>query len=232
MYLGEDFHRLVVTEMVPKVVKHRWLSWAVMPLLCLLTACGGPSPLTTPAPTELTVPTAVLSPTATYVAPAAATRAAYATRNATWRSDLQTQVALTPIPPLPTLPPLRPTPTWSPGWVHCAYGDVREPARYKCWRGIFNGELLTVAAGRQGSLGDRSQGLFMVFHGGILDASAPTTEVYSTPLRLGGMTIVSVNDTRFTLAPYDPLVDPTPNATQTPGISFIFDLATRQWVNP
>jgi hypothetical protein len=200
--------------------------------LCLLAACGAPSPLTTPESTEISVPTVVPSATATYVAPAAATRAAYATRNATWRSQFQTQVALTPIPPRPTLPPPRPTPTWELGWVRCANGGILEPVRYSCWRGLFNGELITVAAGQQSRLGDRSQGLFMVFHGGILDPDNPTTEFYSTPLKLGGMSILSVDGTRFTLAPYDPWATWTPEPSPTPGVIFVFDLATRQWVNP
>jgi hypothetical protein len=81
---------------------------------------------------------------------------------------------------------------------------------------------------------DPMQGLLLVFNGPALDTSDPTAEVYSTPLKVGGIRIVALNGTRFTVAPVNlrtPGAILTPWTTATPGTSFVFDLATRQWVN-
>jgi hypothetical protein len=170
-------------------------------------------------------------PTSRPIPPIMLTRWADETRIAQYRAQLETAVALTPRPPRRTPPPPMPTPTWAMGWVGCANGRTLEPQRYSCWRGVFNGELLTVAAGQQSVYSDRAQGLLLVYHGGLMDSSAPNTEVYSTPLRLGGVSIIAMTGTLFTLAPYDPWAI-TPGVTATPGITFVFDLATRQWVSP
>jgi len=74
--------------------------------------------------------------------------------------------------------------------------------------------------------------VIVVSYGPYIDMSSPATEVYSTPLRLGGMRILSMKDTQFNLTPYDPWDIQTPVGSPTPPIAFVFDLATRQWVNP
>jgi hypothetical protein len=52
-------------------------------------------------------------------------------------------------------------------------------------------------------------------------------DIYSTPQRAGPVEIVSVDGMRFTL-----VVISDPWTTATPGATFVFDLSTRQWVNP
>lgn len=216
--------------------QHQWLSWLCTFGLLLLTACGAGSQSVTPQPTELPASTSVPNSTPTTpvsspvpVPPGVATRRADATRNALWRERVKTEVALTPAPPRRTPPPPMPTPTWALGSILCSNGAILEPEFYSCWRGEVNGELITVGVGQQSPYSDRSQGLLVVFQGGWMNSSISPAEVYSTPLKLGGMRIVSKEGTRFTITPYDPR---NPGPTATPGITFIFDLATRQWVNP
>lgn len=208
--------------------------WSVLLTSCILTACDQPGQLATPQPTELPVLTTVPSAISNGTLPGMATRSADETRIAQWRHDLETVVALTPRPPEATYVLSGPTPTWALGRVFCSGGSSLEPMQYSCWRGLVDGELITVAAGQQNFYGDRSQGLFIVFHRGVFDSSASSTEVYSTPLKLGGVQILEIDGTRFTLAPYDPMATyiPEPQRSPTPGIVFVFDLATRQWVSP
>ncbi len=199
----------------------------------MLTACGTQGQATTPQPTELPVPTIppselVSTPTATWFSTIDATRHAVETVSEQDRADLFTRYALSPTPPFPTLGPPQPTETWIMGLHECSEGSGYYPQVYGCWRGIVNGELISIAGGRQGSGGDTTQGLLMVFHGPLFDPLAPTTEYYSTPVRLGGVRLVSVDGSRLTLVPYNPWY---PQATYPPDTTFVFDLDTRQWVS-
>jgi hypothetical protein len=216
--------------------------------LCGLTACEAPiepeksQPTTLPAAnvpdnppitmtitTVPTVPNTVTSvPTNTaepYPPPLlASTKEAAWTAVAEFDNELSTQVALTHAPTdTPGEPPIYPTVTPEMGMVGgCAMTSSRGPQCYNAWRVVINGEIIEVRAGREGSDGDQSQGLITVnnWHTHAYD-------IYRTPQRVGEVKIVSVDGMQFTLA-----VVQSPWTTATPGMTFVFDLATRQWVNP
>jgi hypothetical protein len=101
---------------------------------------------------------------------------------------------------------------------------------------MMNGQIVSVGAGRQSNeSGDPNQGLIAVFEGPLFDFGATATQVYTTPVRIGGVRIVSIVGTQFLVSPVDlrtPGALATPWATSTPGIILIFDLATRQWITP
>lgn len=202
----------------------------IMVAIMTLTACAESTQLTTSRPelTEVPAATSVPNPTARPLSPTDATHQADEQALAQYVERRRTAVALTPTQHVPPITP-QPTPTWWLGMGGCANANGSMPQMINCWRGIVNGEIVSVASGRGGSFGDPSQGLIMVFAGPLFDPTASTTDVYSTPMKLGGVRIVSVDGTRFTLTPYD---HRTPGPTATPGITFVFDLATRQWVNP
>lgn len=205
-------------------------------ILSVLTSCGASD-----SGTVLQVATVIPQPTVTYSGsmPTAyptqvESRHAYDTRVAQTRAQWATEIAQiptwTPGSPPPTETP-EPTPTLIMGFHGCANANTHIPQQFDCWRGIVNGELLSIAAGREGNFGDPTQGLFMINHGPYFDPTDPTTELYPTPLKLGGMQIVSIDGTRFTLAPHDPRTTRTPPVNQTPTVTLIFDLSTRQWVS-
>src|SRR5207253_5796020 len=134
-----------------------------------------------------------------------------------------TIVALTAEPTrTPGEPPIYPTATPQMGILRgCAQTSDRGPQCYNAWRGVLNGEIIQVNAGREGSDGDESQGLIRVW-----TWTTHTSDIYLTPQRVGGVEIASVDGLRFTLA-----VVQSPWTTATPGTTFVFDLATRQWVS-
>jgi hypothetical protein len=93
-----------------------------------------------------------------------------------------------------------------------------------------------VAGGHEGNFDDPMQGLVMIFHGPRFHTFDPTTEIYRTPQRVGPVRLVSVDGMRFTLVsvpgyPGRPQ-PPQPTFTPLPQVTFVFDLATRQWVSP
>lgn len=225
--------------------------------LGLLTACSSAGP-PAPSPTNVTVGPLVAMPTAVTPVPTGlptqeqrtptmsaterptsvvpATRAAAATEDAQYLADIRTKYAQYTAVPIPTLGPPEPTPTWVLGFLGgCSNLPGYYAQMYGCWRGMYNGELIGVSGGRQGTSGNRRQGLLMVFHGPLFDPMAATTEVYSTPHKIGGIRLVSVEGSRVTLISYDfpaILYTPTPLVSPTPGPMFLFDLATRQWIGP
>lgn len=178
------------------------------------------------APSEATVVPSVtatpenLTPIATSMATSiAATREAYATEVGANLGALRTSVALTQAPtdvPGPPSPVAAPTPMLGilPG---CSNTNAYEPQAISCWRGVVDGQLVDVDAGREGRIGDMDQGILRVYVHGQQDV-----EIYNTPSRVGAVRIVSVSGTLFTLSTVEPA---------TPQI-FIFDLATRQWFSP
>ncbi len=240
--------------MKPSISSHSptWLLLIALALtLTLCTACGQTELPTAPPSTPI-VPTATptgippnptreptsglatIIPTETPrpTTSVEAARAAFDTAVAQHDADLRNKYALTPPPPIPTLGPPQPSPTWIMGMQGCVNGISYAPLMLGCWRGALNGEFISVAGGRQ-TEGDRTQGLLLVFHGPLFDPLATTTEVYSTPVKLGAVRLVSVDGTLCTLIPYDPLGSqgtPTPLISPTPAVVFIFDLRTRQWV--
>ena len=77
-----------------------------------------------------------------------------------------TATALTPEPTLPPLVFSEPTPTWALGMVDCGLpGNPYEPQLNTCWRGMVAGNLTAVAAGHEGEMGDRAQGILVVSDG-------------------------------------------------------------------
>lgn len=214
---------------------HKFLSGFAMFGIGLLAACGTPREASTLQVTTV-IPSSTLTPTDPSPTPTLSRRQ-YDTVVAENRAQVATEVAgsptWTPGPPLPTDTP-EPTPTWEMGLQGCTNANTYIPQQYTCWRGIVNGELVGVASGQGGMAGDRTQGLIMIFHGPRFNPTLSTTEIYSTPLKLGAVRIVSVDGTLFTLALVDvstPGVLMTPWASATPGVTFVFDLTTRQWVS-
>lgn len=148
-----------------------------------------------------------------------ATHVAYATEVATNLEALRTSVALTHAPtdvPGPPSPAASPTPMLGilPG---CSNTNAYEPQAISCWRGVVNGELVEVDAGREGRNGDTSQGMVRVSVRG-----QQNMDVYNTPNRVGPVRIVSVSGPLFTLSTVDP----------GPPQILVFNLATKQWVSP
>jgi hypothetical protein len=82
---------------------------------------------------------------------------------------------------------------------------------------VVSGQLKDVDAGREGRSGDMTQGIVRVHTEG-----QQGEDIYLTPSRVGAVQIVSVDGSQFTLSTVDP---------QTPQY-FVYDLDTRQWVNP
>ncbi len=126
----------------------------------------------------------------------------------------------------------RPTPTVTIGWVECGSGDSQRPQYVICWQATLDGQVILVQAGREGHLGDIGQGVVTVSILGQ-DGRYHDDGTYLTPMRQGAVRIASVDGTRVYLvvAEFQP---PDSGATPiaTPGMVFIFDLATRQWVSP
>ncbi len=175
---------------------------------------------TTPALTP-TSPTSI--PTTTSLpdnhTPIAATREAYENEVAANLEALKTSVALTHAPtemPGPPSPVVSPTPMLGilPG---CSNTNAYEPQVISCWRGVVDGQLVDVGAGREGRSGDMAQGILKIYVQGQEDV-----DIYNTPNLVGPVRLVSVSDRLFTLSTVD---------LATPQI-FVFDLDTRQWVSP
>ncbi|MBF6613418.1 MAG: hypothetical protein IVW55_09860 [Chloroflexi bacterium] len=107
----------------------------------------------------------------------------------------------------------------------------QDPSYDSCWQGMVNGQFLSVKTGRQGRRGDISQGIITLSELG-LDDRFHDIGTYLTPLRQGSVEMASMDGTRVYLVrsttPQPPDVDVTP----TPGVIFVFDLATRQWLDP
>jgi hypothetical protein len=99
------------------------------------------------------------------------------------------------------------------------------PQLQSCWRGKLNGAYVTVGAGLVGSSPTggtpaSTQGVIVVTDGTEVYAPLPGSTVYTTPQAMGAVRIRSADGTRLTLA------------TSDPAVTFVFDLQTRQWVNP
>jgi hypothetical protein len=201
-------------------------------LLAVPAGCGQApdQPAVPSSPAESPTNISALTPTPSVIVLVRGTHQAFETKVARFDMEVRTQVALTPAPTDEPPPLPQPTPTFELGLLGgCGSANGYIPQTIGCWRGLINGQFISVAAGRQGDSGDPRQGLIMVFHGPMFDPEDPATEFYSTPLKLGGMIILSVDGTRFTIgqAPGQP-----PEVTPAPDVTFTFDLATRQWVSP
>ena len=173
--------------------------------------------------TELPTLTAIeMSPTPAATSMATlveATREAYASAVANNLVALRTSVALTHAPtdvPGTPLPEDSPTPMLGilPG---CSNTNAYEPQAISCWRGVVDGQLVDVDAGREGRSGNMNQGIVRVHVQGQQEF-----DIYDTPSQVGAVTIESVDGTVFTLST---------TGLATPQ-TFEFDLSTRQWVSP
>jgi hypothetical protein len=194
----------------------------------------------TAAPTDTSLPAVTTVPTEEpirFASPTDAqlTREAWNTAVAQRASEDATSVALSPIPPYTPFPfrtesPEPPTPTWTVGFVPCPQPhNTNSPQYFSCWNGVLNGQLIWIQAGNNQNEG-APQG--SVLHIGYYDLSQEhllSEDLYPVPGSGGSVRIVSVDGTRVTLAPWDPA---TPGPPPTPTTIFVFDLATRQWVNP
>lgn len=190
-------------------------------------------------PTVLSIASAVSTsiytpePTSTYPPPAAGTKEAAMTAVAENRNARRTAIALTHEPTrTPGPPPIEPTETPLMGLDGCASESAHKMICINAWRGVINGEIVELRAGLKGSDEQLDPTWGMISVSGWLDTRP---ETYNTPQRLGAVRIVAVNGLLFTLSPLDlntPGARLTPWATTTPGITFVFDLATRQWVSP
>lgn len=165
------------------------------------------------------VPATTVAPTWTAVLfPGDATKQALETALAVRRNEQRTRVALTakptrthgPPPVYPTYTPLMGMLSGEPNFNK----DPRNPKILNGWRGVFGDKIYEIKAGSEGKAGDASQGLIVVtiWYNG--------KQTYNTPSKVGGVRITQVDGTRFTLTSED--------GKHT----FVFDVATRQWVSP
>ena len=196
------------------------VSVAFLYLILLATACGGSGGKEHAASTPtaaLAVPTAAASPTRDpFVVPG---KEAQATVIAETFARSLTATARTPEPTLPPLDFAEPTPTWALGLFDCGLpGNPYEPQLNTCWRGTVTGKLMALAAGHEGDMGDRAQGVLLVSDGP--DISGAPFIVYRTPQVVGAVRITAIQSTPVFLQATD---------SQT---TFMFDLASRAWVPP
>jgi ABC-type transport system substrate-binding protein len=129
----------------------------------------------------------------------------------------------------PVLPPTatpEPPSTVALGTFDCPRPPTpTDPQLQSCWRGKLNGAYVTVGAGLAGSsptggTPTSNQGVIVVTDGTEVYAPLPGSTVYTTPQAMGAVRIRSAEGPRLTLA------------TSDPAVTFVFDLQTRQWVNP
>lgn len=171
-----------------------------------------------PRATRTRAATATRVPTSVFTR-IAATHIAHNTVVASRRETIQTRVALTHAPTrTPGARPAQPSPTPIMGMLPgCGGISSTGPQATSCWRGVVDGHVVEVYAGREGQDGDRLQGLIWLHFRGQQGA-----DIYQTPQRVGAVRITAVSGMRFTLQ----------TVSQATPVVFTFDLDTRQWVSP
>jgi hypothetical protein len=197
---------------------------AIVLAVSLLVGCGSSSTSITETssvgvPTSIPVPT----PSATHSLPTPTLNYkedAFAQLTATMVAE-RTAVALTGIPTwTPGPPPSLPGPTSTPLLglsTDCVNQNALVPQIITCWTGDLNGHLVNVNSGREGRAGDPNQGIVILYTWGTTD-----TLILPTPDKVGPVQITAINGSRFTLT----------TVNHQPPITYILDIATRQWVNP
>jgi hypothetical protein len=128
--------------------------------------------------------------------------------------------------PWPTSPP-EPTPVLGRQPLEdCATG-IHGFDPTNCWIVLLNNQYVYVDGGNlynvvSGDLSDTSIGTILVFTRPLTLSGIGSSEFYRTPQQLGPVDITMVNGFLVTVV------------TANPGtrVSFVFDLATRQWVSP
>jgi hypothetical protein len=215
-----------------------WGAISIMLMLSLAAACSGTMPSELPAGaaigmTQTTLPTSDRGYPTDF--PTTVNHETFDAEVEQNENTLKTEVALTPTPPEPTFGPPEPTPTLVMGIMPgCPNRGGYDYIGVMCWRGLVDGQILTVMVGSESPRlqgGDISQGVVLVYHSAnpMHQPDYYPDEVYKTPFQLGPIRIDSVDGMRFTLETYDALSTPVPGATPT---VIIFDLATRQFVSP
>jgi hypothetical protein len=133
---------------------------------------------------------------------------------------LATVLALTPTVPPP--PPPTATATlalWATGILNTgdsvSFGGVY--TFQMGWIGIVNNEYVVVYAGAYRN--DHDQGVLVVRTVALSTEPLTGPDEYMTPVRAGAVSVVAVESLRLTLQARD-------------GQQFVFDVGTRQWVNP
>ncbi len=195
------------------VVHKPWLCVAslvaVMLIASMVVSCDNAAQTTTASST--TGAAVVESTSVSTILPATVTHVQLSTR--------------TPGPPPTDIP--YPSPTLLLGMqASCQVAGYYPYLLRSCWRGTFNGELISVGAGRDRSVSDPNQtqlGVLIISQSPYLYYDH-NPAIYYVPDGFGNVNIVSVSGTQITLAQAGYYGDPTPN-----GQTIIFDLATRQF---
>lgn len=149
-----------------------------------------------------------------------------------------TEVAMNPYPTEPPGPPPTdtlgpPTPT-TPLGMQPGCADIRYHIYLvaNCWRGYFNGDIISVASvidrfqaqGKGGPNAYPDRGVILVYPDPYLSLDTHP-EVYTVPPELGPMRITTVTGTLVSLIQADYYRQPISG-----GETIIFDLATRQFI--
>ncbi len=191
------------------------------------------SPSDTPAPPTATLDSNCFGPT--LIDPLSETKEQEATAVRRTDNCIGTKVALThaPVPTLGPPPLVTPEPTLTPNIgavMHCDTLPGGSYITYNCWQGVVSGQITGLIAGH-GRLGAgydiNNQSLVVVYQG--LNFSDSNPVAYSAPAAVGMIIITGVSGSRVTLAQAQPSRDgfiPLPD-----GATFVFDLATLQWVS-
>lgn len=187
-----------------------------------LAGCGGMGQSLT-VPQDVVTPTTIPSetPSVTPVGPTPTlnSKELFLVHEQETSAAIRTEVALTAAPTwTPGPPPPGPSATPRLGlFSACASRSSRDPQIVTCWVGVLNGQIVDVDTGSEGLDGDPDQGIVIVYTRGTRD-----TQLFETPDKVGPVQITSIDGTRFTLT----------TVNHQPPITYIFDIAARQWVNP
>ena len=202
-----------------------WLlvMFVLMAVAGLLIGCGGqaaPVTMTTPVVSTSTTPA---TPVVTPVVPMPTLNykeEAFAQLTATMVA-VRTVVALTGVPTWTPGPPSSlPGPTATPLlglFTNCVNQNSLVPQIITCWTGDLNGHLVNVWSGSEGRAGDPTQGVVLLYTWGTTD-----TLLLPTPDKVGPVQITTINGSRFTLT----------TVNHQPPVTYVLDIAKRQWINP
>lgn len=213
------------------IATRQWVSptaTGAMPLYSTVGPAGLPG---TQAPTQVVI-TRVPS---TYPPRTPGSQQAFDTRVTLDEQKRKTAGALaptrTPKPPMPSRTP-RPTATLAFGWLLCggAANSLEPQYNMRCWQGELNGQYYQVMAGREGRWGDIAQGILTITTLSP-DGQWHRIGTFLTPEKQGEVRIASVDGLMVYLVP-DDYQPPDAKITPIPGVVFVFDIATRQWVSP
>ncbi len=208
-------------------------------VLIVMAACENPSPASNQASAAIGA-----APTSTQIQdPLATTKQVFDQLYQQRIDQMRTADIVSHVPthvpgPPPTGTP-GPSPTWEMGIFRSCFGVGDGFAFIDCWRGIANGEIVSVVAGglplyTEGGKGSaptgHSKAALMVWqgpdmpHAQIIVGSPDNAQFYYVPLAAELVGIVSTNGTQITLTADNPQRTPT-------AVTIIFDVATRQFIS-